>query len=669
MNVDNLQSQQALSRLGKPGEAAVRFGELLSQDGWAVLGIGLNDVQPLVNHYGENWRDQVTELVAECLLAVHESKGTADDLLTRLSTGTFLVVTQASKATDWEDELRAQFREGILLTLPADHLCNGMVCPSSARRMPMPTLAVGTVRAQDGPFSSPRDLLDAVVKARMENERSALVFKLNSLTVRKNQLWEKIQVAEHICSLLPLMERFAQITTGPIHDLRNGLNILMEQVRRKTDQISDATQAEALAMAVRYSSFLLETCSEIRFRGVGKPQKVNVSRLLVDNQPLWDQKIGSSIAVNASAEPVEIYANALQITQALTDLLTWLIDRIPSIDEITIVCRNDAQWGRIDVSGDFDPGVGEEDLARQALSEFQSQRPSLYVAQKLVRRYDGDIRLRAGQVTLTFPTYRWQDIRSAEALTEQIRALETQIGQLENRLEALSPERVPGDVALKDAMRLGMRIIADMAHEFALARREAERERLDADESQEAVWASMEAGSHFCQLLTANLLALEREDPLTFYPTDAMEVLESVRCILRSKIEGLAEVDWNVPPGLPPVKATHTSLAQVVLNLTLNALEELARLRPSVSRLGISARVVEDSLQIDISDTGEGLPSDIQAWLEEKDGGAYEVGTGGVGLQVVRSILDELDGQVMLPNLPDWATTVRISVPIWEGDV
>jgi signal transduction histidine kinase/GGDEF domain-containing protein len=661
--------KSALDNLGKPGQAARRFAELLLQDGWAVLGVGLNDVQPLVNQYGESWYDQVIGLVAECLLAVQSTHDKNNDLLTRLSAGTFLVITQASKATSWEDELRAQFRKGVILTLPVNHLCNGMVCPSSAQRMPIPTLAIGTVRAQDGPFSSPRDLLEAVVKARTENERSALVFKLNSLTVRKNQLWEKVQIAEHIRALLPVMARFAQITTGPIHDLRNGLNILAEQIRRKTDQISGATQVEDLAIAVRYSFLLLETCSEIRFRGVGEPKKVNVSQLLVDNQPLWDQKIGASITVNASTEPVEIYANALQITQALTDLLIWLADCDSLADDITIACRNNAQRGRIDITGNFDPGLSEEELVQKALFELQSQCPMLYVAQKLVHRYDGDIHLRAGQVTLTFPTYQWQDVRSAEVVTEQIQELEAQIEQLENRLETLSPEKVPDDVFLKDAMRLGIGIIADLAHEFAVVRKEANRQRLEANENQEVVWGSIEAGSHFCQLLTANLLALERDVSLPFHPTDAVEVLESVRRILRSRIEGLAELEWDVPPDLPSVRATHTALAQIVLNLTLNAVEELARLRSSISRLGIRARAVDNSLQIDISDTGAGLPSDIHAWIEGKDGGAYEVGTGGVGLQVVRSILDELGGQVMLPSLPDWATTVRICVPIWEGDV
>ena len=88
MNLDN--RQPALALLGKPGEAALRFGELLSQENWAVLGIGLNDLQPLVELYGEAWRQEALELVARVLLSGRETWGGPDDLLVHLTEETFL---------------------------------------------------------------------------------------------------------------------------------------------------------------------------------------------------------------------------------------------------------------------------------------------------------------------------------------------------------------------------------------------------------------------------------------------------------------------------------------------------------------------------------------------------------------------------------------------------
>jgi signal transduction histidine kinase len=658
--------ESALQSLGKPGLAARRFAELVSEEAWAVLGIGLNDVKPLVNQHGEEWRDQLAELAAECLLTVRHTHGTEDDLLFGLSTGTFLVVTQAAQAAEWEHELRPQFREGILAILPSDYVCDGMLHDRSNGLMPIPTLAIGTVTAQDGPFSNARDLLDAVIKARTENERPALTFRLKSATVRKNQLREKVQVAEHARSLLPQIERFAQITTGPIHDLRNGLNILVEQIRQKTDHVSDSTEIAALAMTADYSSLLLETCSEIRFRGVGKAQRTDLSKLLTANQSLWEEKISASITVSAPIEPVEVYTNGFQIAQAVTDLIGWLAHG--SSDKIDIVCRGFTDRGRIDVVSDLSAELDEGRLAEQALIELQDQKPWLYVFQKLVRRYDGEIQLQPGRITLLLPKYEWQDIQSTESLMEQIRSSEATIEQLEQRLERLSPDESPEDVAIRDALRLGGPVIRELSHELGVARHEAEKQLREADPGQEPIWASIEAGSHFCQLLTANLLALEREEPLEFHPTDAVQVLESVRRILRPRIEGLAQVDWNVPPNLPLAKATDTTLAQVVLNLALNALDELARLRPWISRLGFRARAVDDSIQIDISDTGGGLPEGIRAWIEGEADRSYEAESGGVGLQVVKSIMDELGGRLSLPREADWATTVRLSVPTWERD-
>jgi signal transduction histidine kinase len=137
---------------------------------------------------------------------------------------------------------------------------------------------------------------------------------------------------------------------------------------------------------------------------------------------------------------------------------------------------------------------------------------------------------------------------------------------------------------------------------------------------------------------------------------------------LHTKIERLAELKWEVAPDLPPVKATETILAQVVLNLALNALEELARTRPQVSRLGFAARQVGDAVQVEISDTGGGLPAAVVEQLFKEAISTRQHVEGGVGLRVVKSILDGLGGKIDFSSAPGQGTTVRITLPIWKGE-
>jgi len=671
MSLENRQSQSALSMLSKPGEAALRFGELLSQESWAVLSIGLNDFQPLVEIYGGAWRDQVLELVAELLLSGQAICGGPNDLLASLTEETFLVITQASRAISWDEELRRRFREDVVFTFPPAHLRDGMICPSPSNRLPMLSLAIGIVTAQDGPFPTRRDLLKRVTEARNQNERSALLFDLSSLMVSFNRLREETQVAEHAPTLLPLIERFAEVTTGPIHDLRNGLNILYEEVRKISEVLSDTAQGEALVAATRYSIILLETCSELRFRGVGTPDRVDLPELLIENRPLWVQKLGADITVGKTLEPIEIYADRFQIAQGLFNLLTWLVSK-EGCESISVTCQNNVDHGEIVITGDFDVAMDEEGLIKQSLTELQSeQRPSLYVFRKLVARYGGSVQFQSGRVTLGFPKYRWQDVRSADALTEQIRTFRAQGENLRAHLDKILPSRgeLTTDNSLKDVIGLGGQIIADLAGEFGWIRQEAERQRQCAEESQVALWESLEASSHFCQLLAANLLALRGERVVLPHATSIVGVLESVRRMLYSKIEGIAEFEWNVEANLPPVRATETTLAQVVMNLALNSLEELARARPPISRLSFAARWMQGAVQIDISDTGGGLPTEVMEQLFKETISTRQQVEGAIGLHVVKSILDELGGHIEFRSpAGGQGTMASITLPIWDDN-
>jgi len=291
------------------------------------------------------------------------------------------------------------------------------------------------------------------------------------------------------------------------------------------------------------------------------------------------------------------------------------------------------------------------------------------VFQKLVARYDGSVQFQPGRITLDFPQYQWQDVRSGDVLVEQIQGLRSRVEDLETCLGRilLDKDQLAAGFSLKDAISLGGQIIANLVSEFGWIRQEAEKQCQRAGESQVVLWESLAAGSHFCQLLAANLLALGGERVTSPHATSVVGVLESVRRMLRSRIEGIAEFEWNVEADLPPVRATETALAQVLLNLALNSLEELARARPPVSRLGFAARRVQGAVQIDISDTGGGLPTEVVERLFQGAISTRQHVEGGIGLRVVKSILDELGGEIEFRSTAGKGTTAIVRLPIWEG--
>jgi len=115
--------------------------------------------------------------------------------------------------------------------------------------------------------------------------------------------------------------------------------------------------------------------------------------------------------------------------------------------------------------------------------------------------------------------------------------------------------------------------------------------------------------------------------------------------------------------------------ASVFLNLFTNSLKAIQRARRSKGLIYIFATQVDNKLRIDFSDNGDGIPIENQSQIfdaffttsappgvssSEPD---KLVGTG-LGLKIVRDIIDATNGEIELVEPPDgYATCFRIEVP------
>lgn len=96
------------------------------------------------------------------------------------------------------------------------------------------------------------------------------------------------------------------------------------------------------------------------------------------------------------------------------------------------------------------------------------------------------------------------------------------------------------------------------------------------------------------------------------------------------------EVTVDLEPGLPAVLADRDQLGIVFGNLIRNARDAM----DSGGRLGISARMLDNSVRVDVSDTGVGIPKAELAKIMEP---LYSTKTRGLGLglAITRSILEK----------------------------
>lgn len=96
-------------------------------------------------------------------------------------------------------------------------------------------------------------------------------------------------------------------------------------------------------------------------------------------------------------------------------------------------------------------------------------------------------------------------------------------------------------------------------------------------------------------------------------------------------------------PELPMVHANRVQIAQVLVNLLRNAIEAISHADSPERVISVSARLVGDQVEVDVSDTGPGLAPGIQLFRQFETSKASGMG---LGLSICRSIIDANGGNL-----------------------
>ncbi|HEV2720191.1 MAG TPA: response regulator [Thermoanaerobaculia bacterium] len=173
--------------------------------------------------------------------------------------------------------------------------------------------------------------------------------------------------------------------------------------------------------------------------------------------------------------------------------------------------------------------------------------------------------------------------------------------------------------------------------------------------------------------LTQQLLAAARRQVLQPKVTSVNEVVESAARLLGSSIGEDVVLRTDLQEELWPVFADAGKLHQVLMNLALNARDAM----PSGGALTIETRnfratpsyvrqhpqlAVGDYVLIVVSDTGFGIAPDLRAHIFDPFFSTKAAGTG-LGLAVVKGIVEQTGGQVWLYSEVNQGTTFKIFLP------
>lgn len=169
-----------------------------------------------------------------------------------------------------------------------------------------------------------------------------------------------------------------------------------------------------------------------------------------------------------------------------------------------------------------------------------------------------------------------------------------------------------------------------------------------------------------CKNLVQSLLTFSRatQDERLSGTDPNAAILESLSLIqVRSKISGI-ELIQELDIALPAVKANKNQLQQVIINLCNNAIDAMSRGGRITLRTCVSQRKA-DHVEIQVRDTGAGIPPEIQARIFEPFFTTKEVGKGtGLGLALVYEIIQKHEGSIELQSEVGHGTTFTVYLPM-----
>ena len=125
------------------------------------------------------------------------------------------------------------------------------------------------------------------------------------------------------------------------------------------------------------------------------------------------------------------------------------------------------------------------------------------------------------------------------------------------------------------------------------------------------------------------------------------------------------EPDNAVPFNLPVVQADPDMLMRVFSNLFTNAL----RHTPAGGRVTVEARQQDNMLQVSVTDTGEGIPTEALARVFERfyradSSRQSSKGGSGLGLAIVRAMIEAHGGTIWAENAPTVGARICFTLPI-----
>ncbi|MAG37030.1 MAG: hypothetical protein CL878_12410 [Dehalococcoidia bacterium] len=156
-------------------------------------------------------------------------------------------------------------------------------------------------------------------------------------------------------------------------------------------------------------------------------------------------------------------------------------------------------------------------------------------------------------------------------------------------------------------------------------------------------------------------------------PTDLARAIDAALTISRNEWKYVAEVVTDLDPGVPLVPLLAGEFNQVLLNLIVNAAHAITEVvgdgAEAQGTITLSMRRDQDWVELQVADTGAGIPEALRERIFEPFFTTKEVGQGtGQGLALARAcIVEQHGGTLNVESTVGEGTTFTIRLPLEES--
>jgi two-component system NtrC family sensor kinase len=176
---------------------------------------------------------------------------------------------------------------------------------------------------------------------------------------------------------------------------------------------------------------------------------------------------------------------------------------------------------------------------------------------------------------------------------------------------------------------------------------------------------SMEQECNRCGQIVQNLLLFSRRTGAAMGTSDLNEVVQRSLMLVQHhlQLKGV-KLHCELLEGNREIVADAGQIQQALVALLVNAIEAMSGLKEGVGELTVRLRGSADEVQIDVGDTGPGIPPEVLPQIYEPFFSTKEAEKGvGLGLAVVYGIVQRHGGRIEVESEAGRGTVFRLWLP------